>query len=133
VRLPIAVRCGAASLLALAFSGAVLIRLTPVLEPLTLARPSLCAMKLLTGYPCLACRGTRAAFALAQGAPGRALAFNPLATLLIGSLLISATLAVVRGEVPTLRSVSRPWATLLWCLGAAALLGNWAYVIAAGG
>lgn len=133
VRLPGSARWLATFLLLLAIAGATALRIFPLLEPLVLARPSTCALKLLTGYPCLACRGTRAALALAHGAPGRAFFLNPLATLLIGTTLLAAAWAAVRGEIPTLRPIPRPWAILLWILGALTLLGNWAYVIAAGG
>ncbi len=133
VRLSGSARWLAAYGLAFALAGITLVQLFPLLEAATLSRPSPCALKMLTGYPCLACRGTRAVFALADGDFGQAIRFNPLATLLLASLLVMAAIASAIGRLPTITQMSRPWRSLCWCLLVVALLGNWAYVIAAGG
>lgn len=133
VRLPGSARWLAAALLLLTLAATVLLRRFPVFGSLLLARPSTCTLKVLTGTPCLACRGTRAAFALAQGDPARAFAFNPLATLFITLILTAAALVALRGTLPILQNLPRPWLLLLSTLGALTLLANWAYVIAAGG
>ncbi|MEM0968425.1 MAG: hypothetical protein AAGJ31_03670, partial [Verrucomicrobiota bacterium] len=75
---------------------------------------------------------TRAAFALGEGDLRRALAFNPAGTifLLIGGGLV--VLNAVTGLRPDFR-MNRPERRLAWCLLIAALLGNWIYVIRAGG
>lgn len=133
VRLSASARWWAAGVLTAALAGMTAVRWLPLLEIATLGRPPLCTLKLLTGYPCLACRGTRAAFALAHGDLGRALQFNPLATVFLASILLGSTVAAVFGRLPNVSRMPRPWTTLGWCLLAVSLLGNWAYVIAAGG
>jgi hypothetical protein len=105
----------------------------PVVEGLVLGHPSFCAMKVLFGIPCVACRGTRAVFALAHGDAAGAVQFNPLGTLLVASCLGLAVSALITGRIPALREIARPWQVFLWCLLLAAVLGNWAYVIQAGG
>jgi len=54
----------------------------------------LCPLHVVTGVPCPACGGTRAAMALFRGAPGEAFALNPLVTvaLPIGLIAIIARL-----------------------------------------
>jgi hypothetical protein len=125
---------GLASMItAAAIIGVILARRVPLVEHLILGRPSFCMMKVVFGIPCLACRGTRAVFALAHGDPGRAILFNPLGTLLVSGGLALAVCAAVTGRIPFLRDLPPPWRILLWCLLGVAALGNWAYVIRAGG
>jgi hypothetical protein len=131
--LPRSVRVLAAFMAVTGVAGVAVVRAMPFTQTLVLGLPSFCTLKLLFGIPCLACRGTRAAFALAHGDIGRALFFNPMATLLVIGLLAGSILGAATGKVPFLHGISRPWSLLLWCLLAAALLGNWAYVIRAGG
>lgn len=115
--------------------GAVAVALTalaPLGERLTAGLPD-CVFRALAGLPCLTCGATRAALALAQLDPVAALSLNPLATLgwlvLVGGGWI-AGLAALAG-----RPLSEPALRLsAWQrLGVVAvLLGNWAYLIAAG-
>jgi len=62
-----------------------------------------------------------------------ALRFNPLATLFVGSIVIGSLTAALTGHFPIASNLSPPWTIFGWCLLAVALIGNWAYVIAAGG
>ena len=117
----------AAGLLALG-----LIHLLPSLGPFFLGRPSWCSMKIVFGIPCLACRGTRSAFALAHGEVAQAFTLNPLACIAV--LATAGWLAKVTLTGRTLSpTTARPWSLLGWLLLGAALLANWAYVIVAGG
>lgn len=106
--------------------------LHPAWEFYLQSRPASCLMKLCTGVPCLACRGTRAALALAHGDLGMALCYNPLATAflaVLGSYLILLSVTGKRCDF----HLSRPETVLFWTLLAFALLGNWIYVIREGG
>lgn len=133
VRISRSTRILAAAVVVAAAAGIAAVHLVPLFKPTVLAPPSFCLMKLVTGYPCLACRGTRATMALANGDILQALRFNPLATLSVTTVLAGALTALLTGRLPIVSSLPRPWITLGWCLLAVALLGNWAYVIAAGG
>jgi hypothetical protein len=95
---------------------------------------SLCYFKALTGYPCPTCGTTRAFARLFwRDFPG-ALAMNPLAT--VGILLLAlwgvADLALLsRGRALNLE-LSSSAGRLARFLAVAALLLNWAYLVAAG-
>jgi hypothetical protein len=131
--LPRSVRVLAAFVAVTGVAGVAVVRTMPITQTLVLGLPSFCTLKLLFGIPCLACRGTRAAFALAHGDIGRAFFFNPMAALLVMGILAVSILGAVSGKLPFVHGISRPWSLLLWCLLGAALLGNWAYVIRTGG
>jgi len=104
----------------------------PAVERFFLDRPPTCLLKLVLGIPCLACRGTRAAFALSHGDVPGAFAYNPLATLFLVGLPVALALGALSGH--TVRVHGSPAeARLFWILLAAALLGNWLYVIHQGG
>jgi hypothetical protein len=80
----------------------------------------------------VACRGTRAAFALLRGDLPEAVRFNPLATLfLIGVVSYLAYLSIAGRNLEI--SLLRSELILLWTLFLLALAGNWAYVILQGG
>lgn len=124
--------CAAIGLVAVATTAAVF-RTTPTLERKLLSGPSVCVLKLTTGVPCLACRGTRAALALARGDLPAAFRFNPLATaVLLGGLTLSSLVAL-SGRCPPLPRPTKPWNSVAWTALGLALAANWAYVIAAGG
>ena len=133
VRISRSTRIFAATLVVAAAGGIAAVHLVPLFKPVVPIPPAFCVMKMLTGYPCLACRGTRATLALADGDILRALRFNPLVTLLVASVIAGALTAVLTGRFPIVSEVPRPWSILGWSLLAVALIGNWAYVIAAGG
>jgi hypothetical protein len=95
---------------------------------------SVCVFKAVTGWPCLTCGTTRAlALLFARDVPA-AFAMNPLATLLAGALLpwgVADGLLMLRGRAlgvelaPWVGRVARAAAVPL-------LLGQWAYLVAAG-
>lgn len=101
-------------------------------EVFQLVRPRFCLLKCLTGVPCLACRGTRAALALFQGDLRGALWMNPLATVFIAGLLLYFTQLSLTGRRPVLQ-ISPRESAFSWIALICALFGNWAYVIYRGG
>lgn len=104
----------------------------PAWELFLLSRPQVCLLKAFTGMPCLACRGTRAAFALAHGQLDMALRYNPLAVVFLTAVAGYVACLGLFGRHIAIRL--RRWeAALFWTLLGVALLGNWAYVIWRGG
>ncbi len=96
------------------------------------ARPSVCLMKNAIGVPCLACRGTRAAMAIADGNVPGAFRYNPLASVFVLSLVGLVLMVGVGGKWPDARW-DPAWTKLGIVILVLALLGNWIYVIVAGG
>lgn len=96
------------------------------------ARPAVCLMKYATGVPCLACRGTRAAMAIADGNLPGAFRYNPLASVFVLSVLGLVLMVGVGGKWPDTQW-DPVWMKLGIVILVLALLGNWAYVIVAGG
>ena len=93
-----------------------------------------CVFRAATGIPCLTCGATRAAGLLVTGDVAGALAMNPLATL--GALALVpwglADLALVaRGRALSVE-LAPPAAWAVRGLAIAAVIGNWAYLVAAG-
>jgi len=95
---------------------------------------TVCYFKALTGIPCLSCGGTRAAAGLARLDLGTALAMNPLAALAglalvpwgVGDLVLWSRGRALRLHLaPAIRPAVRG-------LVVAALVLNWAFLIAAG-
>ncbi len=112
--------------------GVILLHAFPPARDYLSNRGSVCTMKNVTGIPCLACRGTRAALCLSQGQIGRAFWFNPLLSL-VGLGLLGIMISVVStGWWPELECKG-PGQKLAIVVFVAVLLGNWIYVIAAGG
>jgi hypothetical protein len=105
-----------------------------VLRPLWLiVGPQLprCPFRALTGVPCLTCGTTSAALALFHGRPLEALAANPLAALggaafVLGGLAAPLWVAA-KLPVPDLGAPLAGWVKIAIV---AALLANWAWVIA---
>lgn len=107
-----------------------------VLRPLWAVGASLappCPWHLWTGWPCPGCGTTRAVLRLLHADLTGAFAMNPLATIgasgfLVAGLAAPAWLAC-GGRAPSLAIGSRPgWIGVL----AAAILANWAWLVAAG-
>lgn len=91
-----------------------------------------CAFHALTGCPCPTCGATRCALALVHGQFQKAFGWNPGAFLaLLGAGAFNLYAAVAAGaRLPRLRvAVSRGEARLLRVAAAAALVGNWGYLI----
>lgn len=95
---------------------------------------SICVFKAVTGWPCLTCGSTRALGRVCAGDLRGAFAMNPLATLLAAGLVpwgLADAALMLRGSAlgvelsPRLGLPARAAAL-------SALLGNWAYLIAAG-
>jgi hypothetical protein len=95
------------------------------------ARIRLCPLHALTGIPCPACGGTRAALALASGAPAEALALNPLLILALpaaGLMLLARVLCGQRVALDTTPAERRGLLVILLF----AVIANEAWLIAAG-
>lgn len=95
---------------------------------------SLCVFKAVTGWPCLTCGSTRAvALLFVRDVPG-AFAMNPLTTLLAAALLpwgVADGVLMLRGRA--LGVELSPWLGLaIRAVAVSLLLGQWAYLIAAG-
>ncbi len=123
--------------LALATLGAIVlaaavVNLVPAIERFALSRPPTCMLKIATNVPCMGCRGTRAGFAFAHGKIGQSAALNPLAASLGIAVSGWSVLTGVFGRIPELR-LGKSAQKLAWIAFGFALLGNWIYVIAAGG
>ena len=94
-----------------------------------------CTFRAVTGIPCLTCGATRAAARLAFGDVAGALAMNPLAT--IGALGLVpwgiADLALLlRGRALAVEVAGPATAWALRGLAVAAVVANWAYLVATG-
>lgn len=93
-----------------------------------------CYFKLITGFPCLTCGGTRAAVRLLRLDPAGALAMNPLVT--VAGFLLAAWAAadlVLLTRRRALRVALPPRAArLLRILVPLAVVANWAYLVAVG-
>jgi hypothetical protein len=93
-----------------------------------------CGLRELTGYPCLACGGTRSLQALAGGDVLAALKFNPLVFLAICAagvwFVVSLWRAVQMSVEPSTFS-RRPKSRLRWWLLGLAVVGvgNWLYLV----
>ncbi|HET7293596.1 MAG TPA: DUF2752 domain-containing protein [Vicinamibacteria bacterium] len=95
---------------------------------------AICAFKAFTGLPCPTCGSTRAAAHLARLDLAGALAQNPLATAAAGALVawgVLDLLLMLRGRALWLE-VSPAVARALRLGAVAAIVANWAYLIAAG-
>ena len=122
----------AISITALILVMVVLIHVFPPISRFALNRPSVCVMKTTTGIPCLGCRGTRAAFAFADGRLDLALFYNPFAACL-GIALVTWSFGVaISGRAFDL-DVDPHWSKLGWTLFVVGLIGNWIYVVSQGG
>jgi hypothetical protein len=94
-----------------------------------------CPFKALTAWPCVTCGGTRAFFALLNGAPLEALRWNPLVTLTLAVLAVYGIYAAIVAtfDLPRVR-VTWPSAsstfvrTAVW----AAVAANWIFLIVDG-
>ena len=112
---------------------AVIINTVPMVEKaLTGSGISVCIMKNTTGIPCMGCRGTRAALAFTHGRLDQSLAYNPL--LAIGAVL--CTLWAFSASILGWQLKFNPGpegGRLVIIVVVFLIIGNWIYVIAAGG
>jgi uncharacterized protein DUF2752 len=95
---------------------------------------TVCFLKAFTGVPCPTCGATRAAGRLAHADLAGALAMNPLVTLVLLALMSWAVVdlaLLVRGRALDL-SVSPAVARVLRGAAMAAIVVNWAYLVAVG-
>ena len=110
--------------------------LAVLVVPATLGFLPGCAFKAITGAPCVACGGTRAAVALAHGQPWQALAWNPLAaSALLGlALYLPYAWLVLAGVVRPIRTgwLSPPMPSWLRWAIITLLLVNWVYLLVVG-
>jgi hypothetical protein len=95
---------------------------------------TVCVFKAVTGWPCLTCGSTRAlALLFARDVVG-AFAMNPLATLLAAALLpwgVADGVLMLRGRA--LGIELSPWlGHVVRAAAVSLLLGQWAYLVAAG-
>lgn len=93
-----------------------------------------CYFKLLTGFPCMTCGGTRATWRLLALDPAGAVAMNPLAALAVVAVAAWAVADLVlmaRGSALRVR-LSPKAANAARVAAALAVLANWAYLIAVG-
>ena len=93
-----------------------------------------CGLRQWTGYPCLACGGTRSVQALADGNILAALKFNPLVFLAICSVAIWFVMALFRAARMSATSPatqSRSRSKVRWWLAGLGLAGvvNWIYLV----
>lgn len=90
-----------------------------------------CPFRELLGIPCLTCGSTRALLALARLDVGAAFSWNPLVacagTVFVIGGIVALVAALVGGEVRAPRSTP-----LLRAALAAAIAGNWVFLVAAG-
>jgi hypothetical protein len=95
---------------------------------------SLCVFKAVTGLPCMTCGTTRAYTRLARLDLAGALAMNPLVTLATLTLLpwAAADLALLRRGRALSLELSPAAARAARIAAVAAVLANWAWLIAAG-
>ncbi len=127
-----ATRRTSGGILCLIILAIALIQTVPAIERIAVQGRPTCTLKIFTGIPCLGCRGTRAGFAFGKGQIGRAIAYNPLATLLGIVVTGWSVMVATAGRLPSFH-LTKPGQNLAWVLFVFALIGNWIYVIAAGG
>jgi Protein of unknown function (DUF2752) len=116
-------------------AGCALVAITMVaLLPLDRLPFSLCVFKATTGIPCMTCGTTRALARLARFDLAGALAMNPLTTLgtlALGPWAAADLLLLLRGRALSLE-LSPAAARVARIAAVAAVLTNWAWLIAAG-
>jgi hypothetical protein len=117
-------------LLAFLALGLVLHHTLPQIARFALDRPANCSLKTLAGFACVGCRGTRAAFAFANGNLLQAFLFNPLVATLGFCLATWALLVALTRKNLQLR-LSGPAVRLFWIAAAAFAVGSWIFVICA--
>lgn len=115
--------------------AAALVALSPLASRLAAGLPA-CPLKASTGWPCPGCGTTRAALALADLDLAAAFAVSPLAaagwTLLVAGGLAAGALALAGVEPPAAPGWT-PRRLAAFRLGAAAAIaGNWLYLVASG-
>ncbi|HEX2163355.1 MAG TPA: DUF2752 domain-containing protein [Thermoanaerobaculia bacterium] len=117
------------------FVAAALVALSPLADRLAAGLPA-CPLKATTGWPCPGCGTTRAALALADLDVLAAFAVSPLAATgwvaLVGGGLVAGGLAVAGIEPPAPPAWTPRRLTLFRLGAAAAIAGNWLYLVAAG-
>jgi hypothetical protein len=115
--------------------AAALVALSPLASRLAAGLPA-CPLKTWTGWPCPGCGTTRAALALADLDLAAAFAVSPLAaagwTLLIAGGLAAGALALAGVEPPAPPGWTPRRLVAFRLAAAAAIAGNWLYLVASG-
>lgn len=134
-----AIRVGKASLSArvcaivitvFAAAGVTIHHLLPAVSRFVLDRPSTCLFKLSSGVACIGCRGTRSAFALANGDLVQCFLFSPMVAIFSFFFVGWAFFVTFTGRNVDIL-LTPPVRRLFWILVVAVLAGNWIYVICA--
>ncbi len=99
-----------------------------ILDAQTGRSTTICAFKLLTGYPCPTCGGTRAVDAAVHGHFSQAIYLNPLLCLVLVGLGAWIGSRLILGRSLSL-DMNRRERAAAWIIAIAALAANWAYVI----
>lgn len=117
------------------FVAAALVALSPLASRLAAGLPA-CPLKAWTGWPCPGCGTTRAALALAELDLAAAFAVSPLAaagwTLLVAGGLVVGALALAGVEPPATPGWTARRLAAFRVAAAAAIAGNWLYLVASG-
>lgn len=112
-----------------------LVALSPLAPRVAAGLPA-CPLKVWVGWPCPGCGTTRAALALAELDPLAAFAISPLAaagwTLLVVGGLVAGGMAAVGLETPAPPGWTPRRLAAFRFTAAAALAGNWLYLLATG-
>lgn len=115
--------------------SAALVALSPLASRLAAGLPA-CPLKTGTGWPCPGCGTTRAALALADLDLAAAFAVSPLAaagwTLLIAGGLAAGALALAGIEPPAPPGWTPRRLAAFRLAAAAAIVGNWLYLVMSG-
>ncbi len=98
------------------------------LDAQTGRQTTVCAFKLLTGYPCPTCGGTRAVDAALRGHCLQAISLNPLLCLVMIGLGAWLGIRLVLGRRVSVEMSPLEKATA-WVIAIGALGANWAYVL----
>ncbi len=95
-------------------------------------KPRECNFKVLSGYPCISCGGTRSFMALSRGEFSTAFAFNPLAVIsvfFVTAWLIFSLVRKPKEGPPLTHKQQRRKNWIIVSIVASALIINWIYLV----